>query len=58
MAHISKYATSIHNKGECNEYEVDLSRLSGKYIIEISVTNSGIICSAWEYPAEDLTPTL
>jgi len=54
LDHISKYTTSIHDNGECIEYEVDLSRLSGKNIIEISVTNSGIICSAWEYPAEDL----
>jgi len=54
LDHISKYASSIHNKGECIEYEVDLSRLGGKNIIEISVTNSGIICSAGEYPAEDL----
>jgi len=54
LNHILKYATAVHKKGEWMKYEVDLSNLSGKYIIEKSVTNSGIICSTWEYPAEDL----
>jgi len=54
LVHISKYATSIRDKGEYIEYEVDLSRLSGKRIIEVPVSNSGIVGVVYEYPAEDL----
>jgi len=54
LFHISKYVTSIQNKRDYVEYEVNLDMLSGKKIIEIPVSNSGIICVAWEYPAADL----
>jgi len=54
LIHLSKYAISVQDKGDHIEYEVDLSKLSGKNIIEISVSNSGIICLADEYPAGDL----
>jgi len=55
LVHISKYAISIQDKRDYVEYEVDLSRLIGKNIIEILVSNSGIICLAEEYPAQDLS---
>ena len=53
LFHISKYATSIQDKRSVVLYEVDLNRLSGKNIIEILVSNSGIYCDALEYPAQD-----
>jgi len=54
LIHISKYATLIQNKRDYIEYEVDPSRLSGKRIVEIPVSNSGIYCFVEEYPADDL----
>jgi len=53
LFHISNYATSIQDKRYVVLYEVDLSRLSGKNIIEIVVSNSGIYCDVYEYPAQD-----
>jgi len=55
LVHISKYATlPPHKDSDRVEYTVDLSNLSGKTIIEIMSSNSGIYCDVEEYPAEDL----
>ena len=54
LVHISKYAFPILNKENYIEYYIDLTKLREKKVIEISVTNSGISCVAYEYPAEDL----
>jgi len=54
LIHISSYATSYERIDDMVKYTVDLSRLSGKTIVEIIVTNSGIICEASVFPAEDL----
>jgi len=54
LTHISRYAISYEKVEDMVKYTVDLSRLSGKTIIEIVATNSGIICEASVFPAEDL----
>jgi len=54
LIHISRYAISYEKVEDMVKYTVDLSRLSGKTIIEIVATNSGIICEASVFPAEDL----
>jgi len=54
LTHISRYAISHKKADEMIEYTVDLGRLSDKTIIEIVATNSGIICKASAFPAEDL----
>ncbi len=54
LVHISRYSISKRRVYNIAEYVVDLSRLSGKRVIEISSSNSGIFCWAYVYPAEDL----
>mgnify|MGYP001626279947 CR=1 FL=1 len=55
LVHISQYAVSTHRvSSDCVEYLVDLGRVGGKQVVEISSTNSGLICSAWVFPGEDL----
>ncbi|MEM4971876.1 MAG: hypothetical protein QXE01_11575 [Sulfolobales archaeon] len=55
LLHISHYAVSQKKIYEdLVEYIVDLNRLYNKKIVEISSTNSGILCIASIYPAEDL----
>ena len=54
LVHISHYAVSRKKVYDSVEYLVDLSRLSGRKIVEISSSNSGIFCWASVYPAEDL----
>jgi len=54
LIHISHYAVSYKRIDDMVEYIVDLGRLSGKTVIGIVATNSGIICEASVFPAEDL----
>lgn len=55
LLHISHYAVSQKKIYEdMVEYIVDLNRLYNKKIVEIPSTNSGILCIASIYPAEDL----
>jgi len=54
LIHISHYAVSCKSVDDMVEYIVDLGRLSGKTVIGIVATNSGIICEASVFPAEDL----
>jgi len=54
LTHISRYAISCKRVDDMVEYTVDLSRLGGKTIVEIVATNSGVICEASVFPAEDL----
>ena len=56
LLHISHYAVSQRKLDwGMVEYMVDSSRLQGKEVIEVWVSNSGIICEAIAYPAEDLS---
>jgi len=55
LMHISYYAASKRRTyGDMVEYVVDLEKLRDKYVVNVSATNSGIICEAFVYPAEDL----
>jgi len=54
LNHISYYAISQRRYEDIIEYVVDLNKLRGKEVVEIVVTNSGVLCNAFVYPAEDL----
>lgn len=54
LRHISEYAVQRRDLGGSIEYQIDLDRIRGRTVVEILVSNSGIICSALVYKAEDL----
>jgi len=54
IMHISYYADSRRTIRDRVEYIIELEKLRGKNVIEISSSNSGIFCWAYVYPAEDL----
>ena len=54
LVHISRYAISKRTYEDMAEYIVDINRIRHKKVIEIMASNSGILCSAYTYPAEDL----
>jgi len=54
LNHISYYATNIQKISDSVTYIVDPIRLAGKQIMEITSTNSGIICFADVFPSEHL----
>jgi len=54
LIHISRFSISQKRDYDMVKYVVDLSRLSGKRVVEISSSNSGIFCWAYVYPAKDL----
>jgi len=54
LVHISRYSLSQKKDYDRAEYTVNLNKLRGKKIVEISSSRSGIFCWATTYPAEDL----
>lgn len=54
LRHVSEYAVQRRRIGDLVKYEVDFDEIGGRPVVRIGATNSGIICSAWIYEAEDL----
>jgi len=54
LVHISRYAVSSEKRPRAVKYTLDLNKVKGSTVVKISVTNSGIICSAFVFPAEEL----
>lgn len=55
LRHISEYAVTKSKEGDTAEYLVDLDKIRDKLVIEVSATNSGIICATSVFSAEGLS---
>jgi hypothetical protein len=54
LVHISRYAMFSERKNNVICYDVDLSRIKDKTVLEFKSLKSGFFDEVWIYPAEDL----
>jgi hypothetical protein len=54
LVHISRYGAISKKVNNIAYYDVDLSKLKGKTVVEVMSSNNGLFDMVWIYPAEDL----